>query len=254
MTKSKLKAQVARIVKDQRVAEEGDKLTLDMLSRVTPKNRKGHVTQKHVDIINNAAGDKEELHIYRNNILGYISVLDDGRFKVENYINAVKYVSSKLLGSTNKAAYIKTFPDKYITFTNNGISEKDLASYVSAYNKTILVSKIMEQSMIPVHILNMDLHQQAINHLAYLMLNAKSEKVQSDSAGKLVDVLKPPETAEINLNIGLQEDDTIGMLRESTMALVAQQKAAMAAGVTSVKDIAHSKLVHTIIDVEVEEE
>ena len=107
----------------------------------------------------------------------------------------------------------------------------------------------MGQTMMPVHIINADLHQKAINQLAFLMMNANSEKVQSDSAAKLVDALKPPETQKIELDIGLKEDDSIAELRKATMELVAQQRVSIAAGV-AVKEIAHSKIINDIIDVE----
>lgn len=64
----------------------------------------------------------------------------------------------------------------------SGVSEKDQSSYISAYHKSKLVNLIFEQTLIPIHILNAPLLQQAINVQAELMLTANSEKVRSDAA------------------------------------------------------------------------
>ena len=66
---------------------------------------------------------------------------NDAKFVVDqDYVNAVKYVSHKLMGCTNLDAYVKTFPVKYQGFLNQGVLSKDIASYITAYNKSKLVN------------------------------------------------------------------------------------------------------------------
>ena len=227
-----------------------DDLTIEVLHRAAPKSVRNQITQKTVDTINTALSDSAELHIYRENILGYLEVMKTGKFKISDYINAVKYCSLKLLGSTNVEAYTKTFPERYQYFLDNDTEDRHIGGHISLYNKGVLVSKIMEQSLVPIHIINADLHQKSINHLAYLMLHAKSEKVQGDSAAKLADILKMPETLKVELDIGIIEDDSIKELRETTLELVRQQKLAIEAGANTVKEIAHSKIIGNIAEIE----
>ena len=226
-------------------------LTLDQFKGALPKHLKPNLTEKHMDSINKILASKEGAEGYRDNLLTHTNVLSQGRYKLETYIDAVRYVSCKLMGATNISAYIKTFPDRYQHYIDIGSDELHIHSVCSAFNRNQLVNKIMEQTLIPTHVLNADLHQKAINQLAYLMMNARSEKVQSDSAAKLVDALKIPETVKMELDIGIKEDDSIKELRQTTMELVKQQKLAIEVGTRTAKEIAHSKIVRDVIDVKV---
>ena len=222
-------------------------LTLDTFKAALPDKVKKSINQELVDSINQTLSDPDMYETYRDNLLSYASVMADGRFKMESYISAVKYVSHKLMGASNIAAYIKTFPDKYQDFLNRGVETKDIASYVTAYNKSKLVNLIMEQTLIPSYVLNQDLYQKALNVQAELMLTAKSEKVRSDAANSLLTQLKMPEVNKVQLDVNVKEDGSIAALRESTLELVRQQKLMVQAGAMNAQEVAHSKLV---IDVE----
>jgi len=175
----------------------------------------------------------------------------DGRFKIADYVNAVKYVSHKLMGDSNIAAYTKTFPDKYQRFVQNGVDAKDIASYVTAYNKSKLVNLIFEQTLVPSYVLNQDLYQKALNVQAELMITAKSEKVRSDAANSLLTHLKMPETQKVELDIGVEEDSSIATLRATTLELARQQRLMVEAGAMNAQEVAHSKL--QVVDVEAKE-
>ena len=222
-------------------------LTLETFRTALPDKVKKTINQELLDSINKTLSDPDMFETYRENLLSYASVMADGRFKMESYVSAVKYVSHKLMGASNIAAYIKTFPDKYQDFINRGIETKDIASYVTAYNKSKLVNLIMEQTLIPSYVLNQDLYQKALNVQAELMLTAKSEKVRSDAANSLLTQLKMPEVNKVQLDVNVKEDGSIAALRESTLELVRQQKLMVQAGAMNAQEVAHSKLV---IDVE----
>ena len=222
-------------------------LTLETFRTALPDKVKKTINQELMDSINKTLSDPDMFETYRENLLSYASVMADGRFKMESYVSAVKYVSHKLMGASNIAAYIKTFPDKYQDFINRGIETKDIASYVTAYNKSKLVNLIMEQTLIPSYVLNQDLYQKALNVQAELMLTAKSEKVRSDAANSLLTQLKMPEVNKVQLDVNVKEDGSIAALRESTLELVKQQKLMVQAGAMNAQEVAHSKLV---IDVE----
>ena len=153
-------------------------LTLDQFQLALPDKVKKSINQELIDQINNTLSDPEMYESYRDNLISYTKVMADGKFKVTQYIDAVRYVSFKLMGCTNIEAYTKTFPDKYQRFIQQGVQAKDIASYVTAYNKSKLVNLIFEQTLIPSHVLNQDLYQRALNVQADLMINAKSEKVR----------------------------------------------------------------------------
>ena len=204
------------------------------------------VTKELVDTLNNSLQDLEFAEQYRENVLSYARVLQEGRYTLPQYLDAVKFTSYLLMGDSRIVAYAKTFPDKYQNIIDAG---SDPSPYCTAYSKGKLVAQIMEQSIVPSYVLNQDLHQKALNVMAELMVTARSEKVRSDAANNLANHLKVPEAQKIQLDIGIKENKTIEDLREATMALVKQQKEALASGMTA-KDVAQSKLV---IDGELED-
>lgn len=226
-------------------------LTVDQFKLALPDKVKKSVNQELIDQVNATLADPEMYEAYRDNLLSYTKVMADGRFKVTDYVSAVKYVSHKLMGATNIEAYIKTFPDKYQRFTLQGVAAKDIASYVTAYNKSKLVNLIYEQTLIPSHVLNQDVRQKAINVLAELMVGAKSEKVRADAANSLVVALKPPETQRVELDVNVKEDGSIAALRQTTLELARQQRLMMEAGLMNAQQVAHSKL--QVVDVEAKE-
>jgi len=147
------------------------------------------------------------------------------------------------MGCTNIDAYTKTFPDKYTRFMAQGVAAKDIASYVTAYNKSKLVNLIFEQTLIPSYVLNQDLYQKALNVQAELMTTANSEKVRCDAANSLLTHLKMPETQKVELEIGVREDSSIAALRATTLELARQQRLMVESGAMNAQEVAHGKLV-----------
>jgi len=225
-------------------------LTIDQFRQCLPDKVKKSINQELIDQINGTLGDPELYEAYRDNLLSYTRVMADGRFKVSSYVDAVRYVSHKLMGCTNIEAYTKTFPDKYQRFIQQGVASKDIASYVTAYNKSKLVNLIFEQTLIPSYVLNQDLYQRALNVQAELMVSAHSEKVRCDAANSLLTQLKMPETQKVELEIGIKEDSTIAALRATTLELSRQQRMMLEAGAMTAQQVAHSKFV---VDVEAKE-
>lgn len=218
-------------------------ITIEQFKQALPDKVKKSVNQELIDQINTTLSDPEMYENYRDNLMSYTRVMADGKFKISSYVEAVKYVSHKLMGCTNIDAYIKTFPDKYNRFIQQGVSAKDIASYVTAYNKNKLVNLIFEQTLIPSYVLNQDLYQRALNVQADLMITAKSEKVRCDAANSLLTQLKMPETQKVELEIGVKEDSSIAALRATTMELARQQRLMVESGAMNAQEVAHGKLI-----------
>lgn len=218
-------------------------LTIEQFQEALPEKMKKSVNKEIIDQINKTLSDPELYEQYRDNLLSYTRVMQDGKFKITQYLDAVKYVGFKLMGMTNQEAYSRAFPEKMARFMLQNVAAKDIASYVTAYNKSKLVTLLYEQTMIPTSILNQDLFQKALNVQAELMMTANSEKVRCDAANSLISALKPPETKKVELNVGMREDQSISSLREATLELVAKQKQMLQAGLMDAQQVAHSKVI-----------
>jgi len=199
-------------------------LTEQQFKAVLPPNMKKIVNPLLIMRVNNIINDPDEWEVYKENLLSYTHVLQNGKFKLEQYTNAVRYVSYKVMGMTNRDAYIKTFPEKYERFVSEGVSEKAIASYYTAYNKSKLVMLIYEQTLIPTHIINAPIYQKAINHQLFLMLNAKSETVQQKAADSLLNNLKAPETAKMELDVSVSHGPGVIEQYEEAMHSMVQKQ------------------------------
>lgn len=220
-------------------------LTVDELKEALPPQVRKTVNQELVDIVTSVINEPEFYEAYRNNLVSYTSIIQDGKFKLADYLHAVKYVSYKLMGSTNFDAYIKTFPDRYQRHLANGVPIGHIQSYVSMYNSNKLVNLVYAQTIIPTYVLNQDMYQRALNTQFSLMndLNV-SPKVRSDAANSLMVQLKPPETSKVQLDLTTKtEGSSIEALKEAMTQLIAQQKMAINAGVIDAKFAAESRIV-----------
>lgn len=225
------------------------------LAKAMPVALRGNITDELTDKLNLAIGDPEEARIIRDNMISYTGVLNEGKFRTDDYLSAVMYVSYKLMGHTNGDAYAKTFPDRYASLTARGATAKDISAYVSAYSKNKLVNLILEQTMIPTWVLNAEVYQEAINTQARLMTTAKSEMVRTQAANSILTHLKKPEKHEVELKVGVQETSGMKELQSMLTDLAEQQQKAIEAGMTT-REVAHQsmKTVNEIEDAQIVEE
>jgi len=216
-------------------------LTKEDVAAALPANLKTSATQELVDAINNVSTDPEVAEHVRDHFVTFANVLTEGKFKTSSYIDAIHYVTYKLMGYNNQEAYIRTFPMRYQNLVAAGTSSKDIAAYVSAYHKGKLVNLIMEKALIPVHVLYQDVYHKAIMVQTELMQNATSEKVRSDAANSILTHLaKPKETAPV---VAIQINNNAEMDAMKTMMtdLAEQQLKIIDAGFTT-KDVAAQPL------------
>ena len=216
-------------------------LTKGQLQASMPKKFRHNVTDEMISFINSTEGD-EFRDVYKENLIGFASVIEGGRYKMADYINAVKFVSYKLIGDTNTIAYAKTFPDRYQRLVDKNTPMKTISSFSTAYNKGDLVHRILERTLVPVHILNMDIHQEAINTQADLMRTAKSETVRQKAAECLIMQLKAPEASKIEVDV-TYSNSSIDDLRETTRALAQQQLKMIQSGAVTAEHVAHSDII-----------
>lgn len=224
-------------------------LSYEQLIELVPKKQKNLVSPELVETINAVASDPLIADNFKQNFITYMSVINTGKYSMEEYKSAVQFVTLKLLGSSDIDAYMRTFPDRYRRLRENGLDRSQISPYVSAYRKNKLVVGIIEQTMVEGYIYNAHMYQEALDVQRDLMLTARSEMVRSTAASSLLANLKPPEAAklevDINLNKGSIVDDYEAVMRK----LAAEKKQMIEAG-GDIKSVANYDIV---IDIEPEE-
>lgn len=218
-------------------------MTVELLKAVLPKNLHTNATQDFADTINTLALDPEACAEVRQNFITYSKVLADGKFKTEDYLNAVLYASHKLMGYSNKEAYTRAFPERYQALVSRGATDKDISAYVAAYARNKLVNAILEQALIPAHLLHQDAFNAAVATQVRLMTGASSEKVQSDAANSILTHLKAPEVKKVEMDVNVKQNGGIDDLRATMEELARTQLELIQKGKLSPKVAAESRLI-----------
>ena len=228
-----------------------DKLTIEEVRCSLPAKIQTAVTQELVDKINDLNSDiPDAAENIRENFITYVDVLSEGKYKIEDYLNAIKYVSFKLMGKTNRDSYRFTFPQRFRRMKESEMPDKDIDSIISAYNRNKLVNKIYEKTIIPSWILNQDAYQEAINTQVKLMRTSSSDRVRAMAADSILNHLKRPENlGQAQLNINVNTGSVLDDLQKNMLELVKTQRDMIKAGV-SAKEIAEQRIV---IDVDAED-
>ena len=221
---------------------------LESIKKLVPKAQRTLITEDFVNRLEASMKDSIIAEEFKDNFITYLNVLSKGKYKMEDYISAVKYVSFKLLGYSNIDAYAATFPERYERLVKEG---QQIDAFVSMYNKNKLVIQIYEQTIVPSYILNAPLHQEALNTLTDMI---RDEDVRGMTKVKACEAIlaytKQPEIIKGELTIGIEQSDTINDLREVTEQLAKTYREALANGTKTLKQVAESR----IIDITVEEE
>lgn len=208
-----------------------------------PRGARNIVTQDFVDKLNSFQ-DPGVAEAFRENFFSYSHILADGRYKLVDYANAVKFVSFRLMDLSITDSYKKVFHDKVQKFIASGYTNAEISSLASAYNKGKLVSTIFEKTLIPTHVLNADIHQQAINTLAGIMGDEEaSNRAKIDAANGLLAALKAPETAKLEVDMKVSNNDAIKELQQATLALAQRQKDMLESGTYNAVEIAESQII-----------
>lgn len=217
-----------------------DALTMDDVLKALPANLRGSCSQVTIDNLNSIIQDPELRETYRNNLISYNNVLREiTHVTVRDYTNAVSFVTYLNLGYNKIDAYKAVFPEKSKT-----CSGPKLGTYACIYSKTKLVTKIVEQSVIPLRLMNLEAPQKALNVLMDLMANARSEKVRCDAADKVLAHLAPPDEKNVNLSVNVADSSEMDQMKEQLRILAQRQRSMLDNGTITLRDLANSNILN----------
>lgn len=217
-------------------------LALETVKKLVPKNQRTMITQEFLDKIESSVQDSLIAEQFKENFITYLNVLSKGKYKMEDYISAVKYVSYKLLGYTNIDAYAATFPERYNRLKQEG--QQKIDAFVAMYNKGKLVMQIYEQTIVPTYVLNAPLHQEALNELAKMIKDPNTKgmtKVKACEA--ILQYTKQPDVVKGELSIDIGQQDTIAELREVTEQLADTFRKSLEHKVKSLKEVSEANII-----------
>jgi len=218
-------------------------LSQSEVMNAVPAHLRTAITPAFVDKLNNMAADPLVAEEFERNFVSYSKVLLEGKYKTEDYLNAVSYVTYKLLGHTNQDAYSFTFPDRIREMTAKGYDKKQISSFVAAYHKGQLVTAILQQTIVPAFVLHQSKFHEAIGVQHEIAMDTGAlNKDRVAAADSLLKHLTPPQAKEVNLNLGVQESSGMAELRAGMLEMARRQREFIEQG-GDVKVIAESTLI-----------
>lgn len=220
---------------------------IEELKQLVPTQFRKTLDQSFVDLVNSFVED-EAREAYLRDLVTYVSVLNEGKFKLKDYFNAIKFVGFRALGKTQVEAYVLTFPDRYKGHMARGTPMEYIAQYASQYAKSMLVTKLTQQQLIPTHLAYQHVFAEAIQTQVSLMRDPKvSPKVRSDAAAHLMKTLAPPVDAKVQLEIGAKTSNALDDIYNQLSDIAKAQQQQIVNGSASAKDVAEATI-NVVID------
>ena len=216
-------------------------ITYEEFKKALPKEKRKLLTEDTFEIIKRL-DDDPDLDL-RNELISYTQVLAEGKYKLTDYAKACKYIAYKSMGLSNIDAFNKVFPERIKRWEENDKEPEKIHRYIHRYNKSPLVLNITKKTLLPIHLLNQDLVQRAINVQADLMMNAKSELVRQKAAETLIKELKLPEDNKIELDITMKKDKSLEQLEQTLAEFSAKQLEAIQNKQVNTKQIAEMDII-----------
>ena len=223
------------------VIEVGDEDFIVKFKSMLPTGSR-KIDNSLISKIQELASDPDLADDYKSKMLSYTGILKDGRYKIDSYIDAIKFTSFKVSGLGIADSYKLTFPDKVARWVSEGRDNKRISSNISMYNNNELVNLVFEQTMIPTHILNAGLFQEALNVAQEIMHNSGSDIARVQALNAILQNTKAPTITKIELDVGIKEANVIDNYEEAMNMMVDKQIEIIKAG-GNVKDIANAKII-----------
>ena len=122
-------------------------MTLNELKEALPRRVSDSLANKLLKTINNGAGSEIDQKLFEETFLDHTHILEGTRYTLDEYLNAVKFVTLSRVMS-NSEAWCRVFKEKCREMKEKGI---DVHNRASAYNLTKIVMKLTELLIIPPH-------------------------------------------------------------------------------------------------------
>ena len=220
--------------------------------------KKHTITDEIVDLINGANCDPEfNGNEFIETMINYQSCMQKNGSSIKEYINAIKFCA--YLASTDNnitEAYIKArsndpFVQKRMGCKAGSKDYNILSSAASRFRKTPLVVQLLTQSSVPMYLMFQKDTYLAVSVLVREMTDAEYSKDRISAAKAVLEHIKPPETVQIELDIGIKENNAIEQLNDQLAKIASRSLTHLEAGTTNLDELGAMKISDEIIDAEV---
>lgn len=228
-------------------------LDINELKEVLPETMAKNLKEADIAALARDLGSVETVRTFREGFLGYRNVIGMGKFDLNEYTNAVKFMTYVAMGCTNKDAYAYTFPERMKRYELNNVSEKAVSAYVSGYNRSKLIVEMRKQFAIPVYILNSDVPQKAINRLLTVIEKSKNDLAVVKACEALIVACAPPVDTKLTVDVNIKQDDEFEDMKKRIRDVSSMQRQIIEDGKVSARVVAEHRILEGsahVIDVD----
>lgn len=133
-------------------------------------------SEKLLGRVNSIIATDENGEFFEQSLTDYTTLIKDKRYNAEQYVNAVRYCSLKMIMSKHKA-WGRTFPDRLARveqkardgYWDNTTFINTCSAYATTYERSPLVVAIDAEMLIPTHLLYASHRNRAVEKLIDLM-------------------------------------------------------------------------------------
>lgn len=175
-----------------------NKITLDhQIFKESARSLSKDASEQLVDRINTIIATDENGEFFEQSLTDYSSLIKDKKYTAEQYVNAIRYCSLKMIMSKYKA-WGRTFPDRLARLEQKALENrwdnstliKTGSAYATTYERSPLVVAIDAEMMIPSHLLYASHRNRAVEKLIDLMDGKSAPSMsyvyEKDDNGKLL--------------------------------------------------------------------
>ena len=247
---SSINAKNVRLKNQRNVQEKihsmlGKPLSIEQVRGSVPRSFRKNITDEFIEDLENSIKDPEMAKNIKENFLSYTNVLNDcdPSTNIWDYVNAVKYISYKIMGYNIEEAWKKTFPAKVEELIQKGKHDW-INRYANGYNKSRMVNKIYQQTLIPSYVLNAPLYQRALNVLAEMIEDDSVRGMAKVKACEtILNYTKPPEVNKAEVQVTINHNDAIQDLRDIAEQFSKSMQNAIASGQKTVQEVIEAPII-----------
>lgn len=200
-----------------------------------PKHMRKHVTAElRTEIEKMISPDSEIATQYEEGLLVHTDLMTRYSTTPDRYAKAVKFVAYLNIGKKTYEAFVLTHPEKYAEYKQKAKTEgwdstklrNTLSLKGANFKATQIVTALLARTMMPLAVAFSHHRYEAVEKLAYLMQEASSERIQMESADKLLTHLAL-DKSEFNMEADIAEvhANVVATLANTLDKMVSMQQA-----------------------------
>lgn len=216
---------------------EERKRNIEKIRSGVPHELRQRFTPKAVNKMLERIDDEESKDSFIENLIDFSALLGDGRYSHTAFVNAVKFVTYRLMDRSKLDCYKLTFPDKYERMLEAGRDKNHIATVAWRYANGKLPTDMMKQARVELSVIFTAERVKVATELSKIALYSPKELNRIKAAEVFLTHTAPPDEG-MQLDVNVTGDDTIQKLTQLLSDQAIRQKEKIITGEYTAAEVA----------------